>query len=612
MLIATTAIGGGIVAVLAVGVLSACDTSHARPAAQQQRTSVLQPTAVAGSSDGAEWVRPAGDYSSTRYSALSDINKTNVAQLKVAWTFATGLTRGHEAAPLVINATMFVVTPYPNLLYAFDLKRPGGPVKWKYEPKPAPASQGVACCDHVNRGASYAEGKIVYNALDAHTVAVDAETGGEIWKTRVGDIQRGETTTMAPLIVKNRVLVGNSGGEFGVRGWLKALDLTTGQVIWTAYHTGPDADVLIGSRFKPFYEHDRGSDLGVKSWPPDLWRIGGGGVWGWISYDPELDLIYYGTANPGPWNAKLRPGDNKWTATVFARDPDTGEAVWAYQSTPHDLFDYDGVNESVLLDLTINGRIRKTLVRPERNGYVYVMDRATGAVISATPFVPNTTSRGVDLKTGRLLYAEDKKPKAGVVVRGLCPAAPGAKDWQPSAYSPRTGLLYMPHNNLCMDFEAVDANYIAGTPYVGARVRMYPGPGGHGGEFTAWDPVRATAVWKIKDPFPVWSGALATAGDLVFYGTLDGVFHAVDAQSGAELWRFKTGSGIIGQPVTYRGPDGKQYVAVLSGIGGWVGALVAGGLDARDPTAALGFANAVKDLPRYTGKGGMLYVFAVP
>ena len=566
------------------------------------------------SNDAAEdqWVRPAKDYASTRYSTLADINKSNAGSLKVAWTFSTGLTRGHEAAPLVVNDTMFVVTPYPNVLYAFDLSRPGGPLKWKYEPKPAPASQGVACCDHVNRGASYADGKVVYNTLDAHTVAIDAQTGRELWKTRVGDIQRGETTTMAPLIVKNKVFVGNSGGEFGVRGWLKALDLNTGQVAWTAYSTGPDAEMLIGPRFKPFYAQDRGRDLGVRSWPPDLWKIGGGAVWGWISYDPELDLIYYGTANPGPWNHEQRLGDNKWTASLLARDPDTGEAVWAYQFTPHDLFSYDGVNESVLLDLEIDGRLRKTLVHTERNGYVYVMDRATGEVISATPFVHITTSRGVDLKTGRLLYVEEKSPKTGVVTRDLCPAAPGGKDWQPSAFSPRTGFLYIPHNNLCMDFEGLEANYIAGTPYVGARVHMYPGPGGHGGEFTAWDPVRARVVWKIRDRFPVWSGALVTAGDVVFYGTLDGFFHAVDAHSGAELWRFKTGSGIVGQPVTYRGPDGKQYVAVLSGVGGWAGLLVAGGLDVRDQSAARGLANAVKDLPQYTAKGGMLYVFALP
>ena len=562
--------------------------------------------------DDGQWVRPAKDYASTRYSSLDQINAGNVKNLKLTFTFSTGMTRGHEAAPLVVNNTMYIVTPFPNNLYALDLTKPGAPMKWVYEPLPTPASQGVACCDVVNRGASYDDGKIYYNTLDNQTVAVDAVTGKEVWKTRVGDINKGESMTMAPLVVKGKVLVGNSGGEFGVRGWLTALDGKTGKIAWRAYTAGPDKDVLIGHRFKPFYPQDRGQDLGVKSWPPDSWKIGGGGVWGWISYDPQLNLIYYGTANPGPWDAEARPGDNKFTAGIFARDPDTGEAVWFYQFSPHDLYDYDGVNENILLDLPINGQTRKVLVHPDRNGYVYVIDRATGEVLSANAFAPITTSRGVDLKTGLLQYVEEKRPITGKVVRGLCPSAPGAKDWQPSAFSPRTGLLYIPHNHLCMDEEDLQPNYIAGTPYVGANVRMYNAPGGYGGEFTGWDPVEGKVVWTNPDRFPVWSGALATAGDVVFYGTLDGWFKAVDAKSGTLLWQFKTGSGIIGQPTTYKGPDGKQYVAILSGVGGWAGAIVAGGLDARDESAALGFAAAMKDLPHYTNKGGMLYVFALP
>jgi lanthanide-dependent methanol dehydrogenase len=563
-------------------------------------------------SDDAQWAIPAKNYASTRYSGLDQITAANVGRMGLAWTFSTGVNRGHEAAPLVVGNTMYVVTPFPNILYALDLSQPGGPLKWKYQPQPASAAQGVACCDVVNRGAVYYDGKIIYNLLDAHTVAVDAQTGKEVWRTRVGDINRGESITMAPLVVKDKVLVGNSGGEFGIRGWLTALDVKTGKLAWRAHTTGPDHEVLIGSRFKPFYPLDRGTDLGVKTWPGDTWKYGGGGVWGWISYDPELDLIYYGTANPGPWNPELRPGDNKWTAGVFARDPDDGEAVWAYQWSPHDQYDYDGVNEMVLLDLPVNGSTRKVLVAPERNGYVYVMDRATGEVLSADPFGYITTTKGVDLKTGRPIEVKEKAPKTGVVVRGMCPAAPGVKDWQPSSWSPRTGLLYIPHQNLCQDEEGTEANYIAGTPYVAAIVKMYAGPGGHRGEVTAWDPVGRKAAWKVEEKFPVWSGSLVTAGDVVFYGTMEGWFKALDARSGKELWRFKAGSGIIGQPVTYRGPDGKQYVAILSGVGGWAGAVVAGGLDIRDSSAALGFVNAMKDLPDATTKGGMLYVFALP
>ncbi|HEV2706707.1 MAG TPA: methanol/ethanol family PQQ-dependent dehydrogenase [Pyrinomonadaceae bacterium] len=601
-------------------IVSLCTSSCTRQATERQSTPTQTVKRASEPSGGArqaadaedgQWTMPAKNYASTRFSGLDQINVSNVRDLKVAWTFSTGVNRGQEAAPIVVGDTMYVVTPYPNILYALDLTR-GGAMKWKYTPQPVAAAQGVACCDLVNRGAVFAEGKIFYNTLDAHTVAVDAATGKEVWKTKLGDINKGETMTMAPLVVKDKVIVGNSGGEFGVRGWVTALNTSDGAVAWRAYATGPDADVLIGPNFKPFYEHDRGKDLGVATWPPDAWKMGGGTMWGWIGYDPELDLIYHGTANPGPWNPDLRPGDNKWTCGIFARRPSTGEAIWYYQFGPHDLFDWDSINEQILMDLPVNGQTRKVLVRPERNGYVYVMDRATGEVLSANAFAHITATRGVDLKTGELIHVEEKKPEMGKVVRDICPAAPGAKDWNPSAFSPRTGLLYIPHNNLCMDFEGVEVSYIAGTPYVGANVKMYAGPGGHRGEFTAWDPAAGRAVWKLTEKFPVWSGAVVTAGDVVFYGTMEGYFKALDARTGELLWQFKTGSGIIGQPVVYRGPDGKQYVAVLSGVGGWAGAVVAGDLDTRDPGAALGFVGAMSDLPEHTAKGGTLYVFSLP
>jgi lanthanide-dependent methanol dehydrogenase len=562
--------------------------------------------------DDFQWLRPAKDYSSTRYSTLDQINRSNVKTLQVAFTFSTGLTHGEESAPLVANSTMYIVTPWPNKLYALDLTQPGAPMKWVYEPKPTPAAQGVACCDVVNRGASYYDGKIFFNTLDDQTVAVDARTGKQVWKVRLGDINHGESMTMAPLVVKGKVLVGNSGGEFGVRGWLTALDAGNGKIAWRAFTTGPDKDVLIGPRFKPFYQKDQGQDLGVRTWPPDAWKIGGGSVWGWISYDPALNLIYYGTSNPSPWDGDVRPGDNKFTAGIFARDADTGEAVWYYQYSPHDVYDYDGVNENILLDLPVNGQTRKILLHPDRDGYVYVIDRTNGQVLSANAFAPITTSYGVDLATGQLQYVANKQTVTGKVIRNLCPTAPGAKDWQPSAFSARTGLLYIPQNNLCMDKEDLQPNYIAGTPYVGANVKMYNAPGGYGGVFTAWDPVAGKVVWSLPDMFPVWSGALATAGDVVFYGTMEGWFKGVDARTGQVLWQFKTGSGVIGQPITYKGPDGKQYVAVISGVGGWAGAIVAGGLDSRDSSAALGFVAAMKELPKYTNPGGTLYVFALP
>ena len=569
-------------------------------------------TAAASRVDYDGWTMPAGDYASTRYSALDQINADNVAGLRPVFTFDTGVARGHEAAPIVVGTTMFIVTPFPNIVYALDLTRPDNPVKWTFRPRPVQAAQGVACCDVVNRGAAYAGGRLFFNTLDGQTIALDAQSGAEIWRTRLADINRGETVTMAPFVAEGRVLVGSSGGEFGVRGWLAALDAGSGSLVWRAWSTGPDAEVLIGPDFRPFYPSERGRDLGVSSWPPDAWRIGGGNPWGWISYDPELRLVYYGTGNPGPWNPEQRPGDNKWTAGIFARDIATGRARWFYQSSPHDLFDHDDINESILLDLPVSGGRRPVLVRPGRTGFMYVIDRRTGQVLAADPYAHVNSARGVDLSTGRLIPVPEKAPRMGRVVRDICPAAPGGKDWNPSAFSPRTGLLYVPHLNLCMDFGAMEANYVSGTPYLGADTRMYPGPGGNRGFFTAWDPVARRAVWRIREDLPLWSGALATGGDVVFYGTLDGLFKAVDARSGRLLWQHRLNSGIIGQPVSYRGPDGRQYVAVLAGIGGWSGAIVAGALDRGDPTSALGFVNALRDLPARSDAGGRLYVFALP
>lgn len=572
-------------------------TAHAAPSAPDPAT---------------EWHLPGHDPSSTRFSPLRDVEPGNVAQLKVAFTFSTGVLRGHEAAPLVVGDTMYVVTPFPNILYALDLSRDGAPVKWKFEPHPQPASQGVACCDVVNRGVAYADGRLFCNTLDGQTVAVDAATGKALWRRSLADIRKGETMTMAPLVVKDLVLVGNSGGEFGVRGWLVALDAKSGRERWRAYSTGPDADVLIGPEFHPHYASDRSKDLGVSTWPGDAWQRGGGTVWGWLSYDPETNLVFYGTANPGPWNASQRPGDNKWTAGIFARDADTGQARWFYQYNPHDLFDYDGVNENVLIDLDVDGRQRKVIAHPDRNGYLYVLDRATGEVLSAKPFVPVNTVASVDLSTGRPQVVEEKKPVPNQVVRNICPHAAGGKDWQPSAYSPETGLLYIPHQNMCQDEEAVTANYIAGTPYVGANVRMFAGEGGHRGVFQAWDPRTQRSAWQIHEDFPVWSGALVTAGNLAFYGTMDGWFKAVDARSGKPLWQYKVGSGIIGQPISYRGPDGRQYIAVMAGVGGWAGAILTAGHDPRDSTAGGGWAQVMADLPSKTTQGGTLYVFTLP
>ena len=559
-----------------------------------------------------EWHLPGGDYASLRFSPLDQITTANVAELKQVTTLSTGIPRGHEGAPLVVNNTMYMVTPYPNNVMAIDLVPQGGRLKWLYEPLPDPRSVGIACCDVVNRGAVHADGKIVFNTLDAHTIALDAETGEELWRTRVGNIQIGETVTMAPLIVKDKVLVGNSGGELGVRGWILALDLESGREIWRAYNTGPDKDMLIGPDFKPFYAKDQGADLGARSWPGEQWQLGGSTVWGWLSYDPQLDLVYYGTGNPGVWNPDLRPGDNKWSSSIIARDPDDGMARWAFQVSPHDAWDYDEIMENVLVDMEYQGRMRKLLIHPGRTGFVFLMDRETGELLSAEKFQPTNWAESFDIENGRPVEVPEKRTRFGEVVRNICPSSTGAKEWNPSSFSPRTGLLYIPAHNTCMDYEAIEANYIAGTPYLGASVKMYRGPGGYHGELVAWDPINARPVWSMKErDLPLYSGVLSTAGDVVFYGTMDGWFKALDARTGAELWRFKLPSGIIGNPMTYIGPDGKQYVAIYSGVGGWMGAVAFPDISVDDPYSALGVTGAMADIKKYTAPGGTLHVFGL-
>ena len=560
-----------------------------------------------------QWTLPAGDYANTRFSPLDQINTKNVGNLKVVATVATGIPHGHEGGPLVVNNTLYVITPFPNKLLAIDLKNPHGPLKFAYDPHPDPRAIGVACCDIVNRGGSYADGKIVYATLDGHVVAVNAETGKEVWKTKVADPNFGETLTMAPLIIKDRVLVGNSGAELGVRGKEVGLDLATGKEVWRAYHTGPDKDCLIGPDFKPFYKKDQGKDLGVSSWTPGQWKMGGGTQWGWVSYDPELNLAYYGTGNPGVWNADQRPGDNKWSITIWARNPENGQAKWAYQVVPHDSWDYDEIMENILVDMEWHGRMRKLLLHPGRTGFMFVLDRETGELLSAEKFMPSTNwAKSYDLKTGLPEIDESKRTHQGSVTEDICPSSTGGKEFVPSSFSPRTGYLYIPAHNTCMSYGGHEANYIAGTPYLGATVKMKPGPGGYQGEFIAWDVKNARPVWTIKEPpLPLYSGVLSTGGDVVFYGTLDRWFKAVDAHSGKVLWQYQVGSGIIGNPMTFLGPDGKQYVAIYSGVGGWMGAAAFPSVSLDDPTAALGIVGAMQDIKKYTAPGGALYVFSL-
>jgi lanthanide-dependent methanol dehydrogenase len=561
----------------------------------------------------AYWPMPLRDYSSTRFSELAQINKDNVGDLQVAWTFSTGVLRGHEGGPLVIGNVMYIHTPFPNIVYALDLND-NGRVIWKYEPKQDPDVIPVMCCDTVNRGVAYADGRIFLHQADTTLVALDAETGEVQWTAVNGDPKKGETGTSAPMVIGDKVLVGISGGEFGVQGHVTAYNVNSGELVWRGYSTGPDDQTLMDPQNTTHLGQPVGADSGTATWEGDQWQIGGGTTWGWMSYDPDLNLVYYGTGNPSTWNPVQRPGDNRWSMTIFARDPDTGMAKWVYQMTPHDEWDFDGVNEMILADLDFDGETRKVLVHFDRNGFGYTLDRETGELLVAEKYDPAVNwATHVDMETGRpqvvSRYSTDQQGE-DVNTTNICPAALGTKDQQPAAFSPETKLFYVPTNHVCMDYEPFAVSYTAGQPYVGATLSMYPAPGGdHLGNFVAWDAVAGEIVWSIPEPFSVWSGALATAGDVVFYGTLEGYLKAVDAETGAPLYQFKTPSGIIGNVNTWT-HNGKQYIGVLSGIGGWAGIGLAAGL--TGDTEGLGAVGAYKALSNYTQLGGVLTVFALP
>ncbi|MBC7454387.1 MAG: methanol/ethanol family PQQ-dependent dehydrogenase [Massilia sp.] len=562
------------------------------------------------------WAMQAGGMANQRYSELKQINKDNAKTLQVAWTFSTGVLRGHEGGPLVVGDTMYVHSPFPNLVYALNLEDQS--IKWKYEPKQDPSVIPVMCCDTVSRGVAYSDGKIFVQQADTTLVALDAKTGKELWKVVTGNPKAGETTTNAPHIFKDKVLTGVAGGEFGVRGRITAYDMNTGKQAWKAFSVGPDADMLMNPATTMTWTDGKmapvGKDSSLKTWKGDQWKIGGGTTWGWYSYDPAANLVYYGTGNPSTWNPTQRPGDNKWSMTIFARDLDTGEAKWVYQMTPHDEWDYDGVNEMILADVNVKGTMHKALVHFDRNGFGYTLDRLSGALLVAEKFDPAVNwATHVDMKSGRpMVNAKYSTEKNGQDVnsKGVCPSALGTKDQQPASYSPKTGLFYVPTNHVCMDYEPFAVDYTAGQPYVGATLSMYPAPNSHGGlgNFIAWDAGTGKIVWSKPEKFSVWSGALSTAGDVVFYGTLEGYLKAVD-NNGKELWKFKTPSGIIGNVNTWE-YKGQQYIGVLSGIGGWAGIGLAAGLD--KPNEGLGAVGGYKDLAKYTNLGGVLTVFALP
>jgi PQQ-dependent dehydrogenase (methanol/ethanol family) len=569
---------------------------------------------VANSSN---WAAQAGDFANHRYSKLKQINASNVSKMHVAWTLSTGVLRGHEGSPLVIGDMMYFHTPFPNNVFAVDLKT--NQIVWKYEPKQDPTVIPVMCCDTVNRGLAYAEGKVILQQADTTLVALDAKSGKVLWSVKNGNPKIGETNTNAPHVFGNMVLTGISGGEFGVRGRITAYDLNTGKEAWKGYSVGPDSEMLIDPDKTMTWTDGKmapvGKDSSLKTWKGDQWKIGGGTTWGWYSYDPEAGLVYYGSGNPSTWNPKQRPGDNKWSMSIWARDLKTGKVKWVYQMTPHDEWDFDGINEMILADINVKGKPTKALVHFDRNGFGYTLDRITGALLVAEKFDPQVNwSTGVDMKTGRPTVVSKYSTEQNgedVTTKDVCPAALGSKDQQPASFSPDTGKFYVPTNHVCMTYEPFKVEYTAGQPYVGATLTMFPTPNSHGGmgNFIVWNAGTGKIEQSKAEKFSVWSGVLTTAGGIACYGTLEGYLKCVDAKDvNKELYKFRTPSGIIGNVFTYQ-HAGKQYIGVLSGIGGWAGIGMAAGLE-KD-TDGLGAVGGYRDLQKFTSLGGTLTVFAL-
>lgn len=573
--------------------------------------------------DPKNWAMQAGDFYNQRHSKLKQINKDNVKNMKVAWTFSTGVLRGHEGGPLVIGDTLFVHSAFPNKVFAIDLETQK--IKWKYEPKQDPSVIPVMCCDTVNRGLAYAEGKVFLQQADTNLVALDAKTGKELWKVKNGDPKVGATNTNAPHVFKDKVITGISGGEFGVRGYLAAYNINDGKLVWKGYSMGPDSDMIMDPEKSMTWTDGKmapvGKDSSLKTWQGDQWKIGGGTTWGWFSYDPKLNAVFYGSGNPSTWNPSQRPGDNKWSMTLWSRDVDTGKVNWVYQMTPHDEWDYDGINEIILADIDVKGKKVPAAVHFDRNGFAYTMNRATGELLVAEKYDPKVNwATHVDMKTGRpkvdpkyatsVHTTKDRGPD--INSKGICPAALGTKDQQPAAFNPNNGKFYVPTNHVCMDYEPFKVEYTAGQPYVGATLSMYPAPGSHGGmgNFIVWNAGTGKIEQSKPEKFSVWSGVLTTDGGIACYGTLEGYLKCVDANDvKKELYKFKTPSGIIGNVNTWE-YKGKQYIGVLSGIGGWAGIGLAAGLE-KD-TDGLGAVGGYKELASYTELGGVMTVFSLP
>ncbi|RFC63515.1 PQQ-dependent dehydrogenase, methanol/ethanol family [Fulvimarina endophytica] len=571
--------------------------------------------------DPQNWVMTGRNYDANNYSKSTEINKDTVADLKPAWSFSTGVLHGHEGTPLVVDGMMYIHSPFPNTTFALNLDDPGK-IVWQNKPKQDPTARAVACCDVVNRGLAYWPGDdevgplIFRTQLDGKIVAIDAKTGETRWEMENSDIKVGSTLTIAPYVIKDNVLVGSSGAELGVRGYVTSYNVKTGEQQWRAYATGPDEDIRLAENFNAPNPHYGQKNLGIETWEGDAWKIGGGTNWGWYAYDPGEDLFYYGSGNPAPWNETMRPGDNKWTMAIWGRDPDDGMAKFAYQKTPHDEWDYAGVNVMMLSEQEDKeGKMRKLLTHPDRNGIVYTLDRTNGDLVSADK-IDDTVNwvTQVDLETGIPIRDPEFGTRMDHVGRDICPSAMGYHNQGHDSYDPERQSFFMGINHICMDWEPFMLPYRAGQFFVGATLNMYPGPKGDRqanlglGQVKAYDAISGDFKWEVMERFAAWGGTLATAGGVMFYGTLDGFIKARDSDTGELLWKFKLPSGAIGHPMTYE-HDGRQYVAIYYGVGGWPGVGLV--FDLNDPTAGLGAVGAFSELANYTQMGGGVMVFSL-
>lgn len=528
-------------------------------------------------SDPGQWGISNGNYEGWNYSELDQINEDNVDSLVVKWTLQLGVTDSLEAPPIVIGDTMYILTPKPNTVYSIDLEREGY-INWSYRADQPDLEKATACCGAQSRGISYADGRIVINTLDGQLLALDADTGEELWNVQVADLSISETTTNSPLIVDNLIIIGNEGGERGVRGWVAAHDLETGDEVWKYYSTGPNDEMGIGERWNPYYDIDkRWTEPGVDTWYGDSWKLGSGTTWGYFTYDPESNLFYYGTSNCAPWNPDYRRDPavapafddypNKYCASTIARDATSGEMIWAYSNTPQDQWDFDEPGQNFVADLEIDGETVRALFKPGRNGFFYVHDAATGELlVEPYPYGDVNWASGVDMETGVPIWNDDAVVYTDIQTDiAICPFI-GGNNWYNDAYSPQTGLVYFQAENTCATFKGTEAEYTPGENYLLMEMGTAEvGPSGWQGELQAWNPVTGEKVFGIeaetgKDAVPVF----ATAGNLVFGGTDTGEFRAVHATSGDILWKFRTGSNFRGSPISYLGPDGEQYVAVVT------------------------------------------------